>query len=136
MERQAGAVRVLVVDDSVPCRGAVCDVVRATEGFELAGEVGSGEEAVELALRVEPHLVLLDIRMDGISGFETAERLRERRPEAVVVLASAWVGEAAAGAERCGAAAVVYKRDLSPAVLQELWERHGAGLVPAPGPAS
>ena len=136
MERHAGSVRVRVVDDSVPCRGAVCDVVRATPGFELAGEVGSGEEAVELAARVEPDLVLLDIRMDGISGFDTAERLRIERPEAVVVLASAWVEEAAAGAGRCGAAAVVHKRDISPAVLEELWALHGAGLVPAPAQAS
>src|SRR5215472_6650624 len=128
MERHGGSVRVLVVDDSVPCRAAVCDVVRATDGFELVGEVGSGEEAVELAQRVAPDLVLLDIRMDGISGFETAERLRALRPDAIVVLASGWVEEAAAGAERCGAAAVVHKRDVSPAVLEELWERHGAGL--------
>jgi DNA-binding NarL/FixJ family response regulator len=136
MERHAGSVLVLVVDDSVPCRAAVCDVVRATPGFVLVGDVGSGEEAIVLAARVAPDLVLLDIRMDGISGFETAKRLRFERPEAVVVLASAWVEEAAAGAGRCGAAAVVHKRDLSPAVLEELWELHGSAVVPAPAAAS
>ena len=57
--------RVVVVDDSVPCRRAASDVVRLSEGFELSGVACSGAEAVALAEKLEPDLVLLDIRMRG-----------------------------------------------------------------------
>ena len=121
--------RVLVVDDSVPCRRAVCDVVRAAEGFALAGSASSGEEALALVERLDPDLVLLDVRMDGMNGFDAARRIRELRPATVVVLVSAWAEAAAATADRSGAAATLHKRDLKPAVLGELWESYGTVAV-------
>jgi chemotaxis response regulator CheB len=124
-------VRVLVVDDNVPCRRAACDVVRAAAGFDLAGAARSGEEAVELAVLLQPDLVLLDIRMDGINGFEASRRILALQPETVVVLVSAWADEAAAGGERSGAAATLHKRDLKPAVLGDLWDRYGGPAAAA-----
>jgi DNA-binding NarL/FixJ family response regulator len=124
-------VRVVVVDDSVHCRRAASDVVRLSVGFELSGVAGSGAEAIVLTGKVEPDLVLLDIRMREMSGFEAARRILELRPQTVVVLVSAWADESIAGAvERCGAAAMLHKRDLKPAVLGELWSLHGPALVP------
>jgi chemotaxis response regulator CheB len=117
-------VRVLVVDDSVPCRRAASDVVRTAHGFELTGAARSGAEAVVLTERLRPDLVLLDVRMNGMNGFEAARQILRLRPETVVVLVSAW------GAETLGSGAVatLHKRDLKPTVLNELWAEHG----PAP----
>ena len=123
-------VRVVVVDDSVPCRRAASDVVRLSDGFELSGVACSGAEAIALTEKVEPDLVLLDIRMREMNGFEATRRILELRPETVVVLVSAWAEESIAGAaERCGAAAMVHKHDLKPAVLGELWSRHGTAFA-------
>ena len=123
-------VRVLVVDDSVPCRRAASDVVRVSDGFELSGAARSGAEAVVMTEKLHPDLVLLDVRMNGMSGFEAARQILERRPETVVVLVSAWGEETLGnGARGCGAVATLHKRDLRPTVLNELWAEHGS--VPA-----
>jgi chemotaxis response regulator CheB len=122
-------VRVLVVDDSVPCRRAASDVVRTAHGFELTGAARSGAEAVVLTERLRPDLVLLDVRMNGMNGFEAARQILRLRPETVVVLVSAWGAETlGSGARGCGAVATLHKRDLKPTVLNELWAEHG----PAP----
>ena len=119
-------VRVLVVDDSVPCRRAASDVVRVADGFELTGAARSGAEAVALTEWLQPDLVLLDVRMNGMNGFETARQILRRRPETVVVLVSAWAEETlGTGARGCGAVAALHKRDLKPTVLDELWAEHG-----------
>lgn len=118
--------RVLVVDDSVPCRRAAADVVRLADGFELTGAARSGAEAVAMAASLQPDLVLLDVRMAGINGFEASRQIVQRRPETVVVLVSAWAEEAlGSGARGCGAVATLHKRDLKPTVLGQLWARHG-----------
>ena len=123
-------VSVVVVDDSADCRRAAADVVRVAEGFELAGAARSGAEAVALTERLQPDLVLLDIRMREMNGYEAARQILELRPETVVVLVSAWAEESIAGAAaRCGAAAMLHKRDLKPTVLGELWSRHGPAFA-------
>ena len=120
-----GRVRVLVVDDSVPCRRAASDVVLVADGFELSGAACSGAEAVVMTEKLHPDLVLLDVRMNGMNGFETARQILRRRPETVVVLVSAWTEETVGnGARSCGAVATLHKRDLKPTVLDELWAEH------------
>jgi DNA-binding NarL/FixJ family response regulator len=64
------------------------EVIGATAGFELLGEAASGEEALDLADRVDPDLVLVDLRMPGMDGLETCRRLRATHPAATVVLVS------------------------------------------------
>jgi len=131
-ERGVGSrrVRVLVVDDSVPCRRAAAAVVRVSDGFELSGTARSGAEAVRLAEALEPDLVLLDVRMREMSGTDAAQLILQRRPETVVVLVSAWAEETAGErAARCGAVASLPKHDLKPRVLGELWARHGHALT-------
>jgi len=133
VEDRAGGrrrVRVLVVDDNVPCRRAAAAVVRRADGFELSGTARSGEEAVRLSERLEPDLVLLDVRMREMNGIEATQRILALRPETVVVLVSAWPQETTSGAAaRCGAAAALPKHDLKPRVLGELWARHGHALA-------
>ena len=79
-------VRVLTVDDQVLFRRVARDVIDATPGFEMAGEAACGDEGLEAVERLAPDLVLLDVRMPGISGIEVARRLAATHPELVVVL--------------------------------------------------
>jgi DNA-binding NarL/FixJ family response regulator len=119
------AVRVVTVDDQAAFRRAAGDVIRASPGFELAGEAGSGEEGLSVVERLQPDLVLLDLRMPGIDGVETARRLAAKRPGLVIILISVQEVREAPGAHRCGAAAFVSKQNLAPALLRELWAEHG-----------
>ena len=66
--------RVMTVDDQEVFRSAARAVVDATPGFESAGEPASGEEALALVDGTKPELVLVDVRMPGLGGVETARR--------------------------------------------------------------
>ena len=101
------------------------EVVAAADGFALAGEADSGEAALTAADEQSPALVLMDKRMAGMDGHETTRRLTERHPGLVVVIMSVEDPDRSR-ARTAGAAAAVHKRDLSPALLQEIWEQHGA----------
>ena len=118
-------VGVLTVDDQPLFRTAAAAVVEATQGFESVGEAGSGEEALRLCATLRPDLVLLDVRMPGMDGIETARRLARSQPEALVVLISLDdLTDMAALLERSGAAASAQKQSLCPQVLERLWAAH------------
>jgi DNA-binding NarL/FixJ family response regulator len=125
---QAGEqVGVLVVDDQLVFRQVAHEVIDATNDFELLGEAGSGAHALTAVAELEPDLVLLDLRMPGMDGIETATRLHAEHPAAVVVLIT--VEEAPnlpAGMALCGAAELVRKQDFGPALLRRLWSSHGS----------
>jgi two-component system invasion response regulator UvrY len=124
-QRSDPAVRVLIVDDSEPFRSVLREVVEATPGMAHVGEAASGEAALEAADRLGPQLVIIDKRMPGIGGLETARRIRSRHPGAVVVLASAETPRSDA-LDAAAAHAFVHKRELTPRTLTELWRTHGA----------
>jgi len=125
------AVSVLIVDDQAPFRRAAAAVVRVTGGFEVVGEAGSGEEAVELAQALAPQLVLMDINMGGISGIEATRRITTGSPEVVVVLLSTYqADDLPADAATSGAVAYVNKEEFGPQVLRQLWSgRNGGRMV-------
>ncbi len=125
------AVSVLIVDDQAPFRRAAAAVVRVTGGFEVVGEAGSGEEAVELADELVPQLVLMDINMGGISGIEATRRITTASPDMVVVLLSTYqADDLPADAATSGAVAYVNKEEFGPQVLQDVWaERSGGRLA-------
>lgn len=119
-------VRVLVVDDQRPFRGAAKAVVAATPGFEVAGEAETGEEGVEIAASLAPDLVLMDINLPGIDGIEAVRRIRQAGPETIAFLLSTYESaDLPSDARACGAAAYVHKEDFSPALLRSLWDAGG-----------
>lgn len=120
------SVRVLTVDDHPAFRDAARALIDATPGFEVAGDVDSGEDAVGAVMRLRPDLVLMDVGLSGIDGYEATRRLRYVRPATVIVLVSA-SDEALEGetAVTCGAVAWIRKQDLRPSLLEELWQIHG-----------
>jgi YesN/AraC family two-component response regulator len=60
--------RVLVADDQAAVRAGFAALVAGEEEMEVAGEAGNGREAVDIARRVFPHVVLMDIRMPVLDG--------------------------------------------------------------------
>jgi DNA-binding NarL/FixJ family response regulator len=125
---EARPVTVLAVDDQPVFLRAARDLIAATPGFEQVGEACSGPEAVEKAATLRPDLVLLDVRMPGMDGIETARRLADADGEAVVVLISL---EAAPEVPPASVAGHVRKQDLSVRALQAIWADHrGAAAAP------
>jgi len=118
-------VRVLTVDDQVLFRRVARDVIDATPGFEMIGEAASGDEGLEAVERLAPDLVLLDVRMPGISGIEVARRLSATHPELVVVLISIEERIDVPSAAQLEAVPLVRKQELGPRLLERLWAEHG-----------
>jgi two-component system invasion response regulator UvrY len=114
------AYSVLIVDDQPPFRAAARTVVGLAPGFEVVGEVDTGEAAVGTAEAITPTVVLMDINLPGIDGIEATRRIMAARPSTVVILLSTYDADSLPAAARdCGAARYVHKEDLSPAVLRE-----------------
>lgn len=81
-------IRVLIVDDERPARAALRLLLEAMPGFELVGEAGSGRTAIAAVLKFEPDLVLLDIKMPDMSGFEVLKAIpAASRPRVIFVTA-------------------------------------------------
>jgi DNA-binding NarL/FixJ family response regulator len=122
----AAKVTVLAVDDQPLFLRAAHQLIADTPGFEQVGEATSGPEAVAMAAALHPDLVLLDVRMPGMDGIETARRIVALDVRAVVVLVSLEeTPELPASLASAGAAVHLRKQDLSTRVLQEIWTAHG-----------
>jgi DNA-binding NarL/FixJ family response regulator len=115
-------VRVLVVDDQAPFRRAMRSVVEETDGFEVVGEVESGEDSLEAAARLSPDLVLMDVNLPGIDGLEATRRLLAGDAPPVVLLLSTYDDEAGEGfVAESGAAGYVTKSAFGPDRLEDAW---------------
>jgi two-component system, NarL family, invasion response regulator UvrY len=120
------SVRVMTVDDQAVFRSVAGALVDATPGFVRAGEVASGQQAIAMAAEDPPDLVLLDLRMPGMDGIETARGLKAAHPRCVVVLVSLDERpELPSLAASSGASAYVRKQDLSPRTLARVWSACG-----------
>jgi DNA-binding NarL/FixJ family response regulator len=131
-EMGRSSIGVVTVDDHEAFRASIRDVIDATPGFELLGEAASGEAALALVAELSPELVLVDVRMPGMDGFEIARRLRTVRPAATVILVSS-DDVAESVCDSCGAAAFVPKRAFGRAALRRVWDEHGARPIPSGG---
>ena len=121
----AAPVRVLTVDDQAVFRGVARDVIDATPGFESVGEAASGDEALKAVNRLDPQLVLLDVRMPGLDGIEVARRLRASNPEVLVVLISIEESiDLPSAAQLADTVPLVRKQDFGPRLLRRLWREH------------
>ncbi len=126
MASEARPVRVLIVDDQAPFRNAARTVVGMTSGFEVIAEAQSGEEAVEVAEREKPDLVLMDINLPGINGIEAVRRIKATSNGTLAFLLSTYaVADLPADARTCGAVAYINKEEFGPDVLEELWASQG-----------
>ena len=105
------ATRVLIVEDHPLTRDALSGLL-VQHGFDVAGHASDGEEAVHVARRLQPELILLDLSMPGVNGLEALPDLREAAPSAeVVVLTASGTEDNLLGAIRAGAAGYLLKTE-------------------------
>ena len=82
--------KVLIVDDERPARDRLLQILADEDEYDVVGEAGNGHEALDLAARLKPDIVLLDIRMPGMAGIETAHHLNAMEPPPAVVFTTAY----------------------------------------------
>lgn len=102
--------RVLVADDHPVVRGGIVALLGTADDLEVVGEAATGLEVVELAIQLEPDVVLMDLRMPGINGDEaTAQILAERPGIRVLVLTTYETDESILTAIEAGASGYLLK---------------------------
>ena len=99
---------VVVVDDQGLVRAGLVSILRTQTDIDVVGEAGDGEEAVGLVLRVDPDVVLMDVRMPSVDGIEATRRLAGRR-SAVVMLTTFDLDEYVYAALKAGACGFLLK---------------------------
>jgi DNA-binding NarL/FixJ family response regulator len=82
------AIRVLLVDDDAAFLESLETLLANDQRVEIVGKALSGAEALEIAAANKPDVVVVDVRMPGMSGFECGRLIRERDPHARVILIS------------------------------------------------
>jgi two-component system, NarL family, nitrate/nitrite response regulator NarL len=104
------AVRVLIADDDPLFLDALEAILGIEAQIEVAGRAHDGEEALRLAGELEPDVVLIDLSMPVVDGFEASKRIRAEAPDtAVVVLTGSSYAEDVAKAFEAGASGYVTK---------------------------
>lgn len=83
-------IKIILCDDHELVRKGLRNLLEEYPDFEVAGEATNGQQAVEMAKRLAPDVVLCDIRMPGLSGIDVVKQLKERSPEIRVITLSAY----------------------------------------------
>ena len=120
-------IRALLIDDHALVRAGIRALIGMLAGVEVVGEAADGREALRLIEKLQPDIVLLDIAMPGLSGFEVLAECARRFPNVrVIILTMHEAGEYAMQALRAGAAGYLPKSAAS-GELQEAIETVARG---------
>ena len=104
---------VLIVDDSAAIRKVICELFTREGDFEVCGEAANGEEAIEMAQRIRPALIVTDLSMPVMNGLDETKILRRLMPDIPIILYSAHIDAfVEKEALSAGASAVVPKSDV------------------------
>ena len=87
-------IRVLIADDQKIVREGLVSLIGLLPGIAVVGAATDGEDAVRLALELEPDVVLMDLNMPRCNGVEATERLRSLRPDVLVVVLTTYSDDA------------------------------------------
>jgi len=116
-------IRVVLVDDEPIVRSGIAMLLSGEPDIEVIGDVSDGQDAVALAVRARPDVVITDVRMPGMDGVETTRRIvtataagADDRPVKVLVLTTFHVDKAVYAALRAGASGFILK-DAAPTEL-------------------
>jgi two-component system, response regulator PdtaR len=111
--------RVVIAEDEALIRMDLAEML-AEEGYDVVGQAGDGQSAVDLAERLRPDLVMLDVKMPRLDGISAAQRIAELRIAPVVILTAFSQRELVERARDAGAMAYLVKpfnkNDLVPAI--------------------
>ena len=115
----SNAPRVVIAEDETIIRLDLKELLEE-EGYEVVGETGRGDEALDLVRRLEPDLAILDIKMPGLDGLSAASRITSERLAAVLILTAFSQRDLVEQARDAGALAYLVKpfqkSDLIPAI--------------------
>jgi len=86
-------IKVLLVDDHEMVRMGVSTYLATQPGIEVVGEAENGKKGVELALKLKPDIILMDLVMDVMDGVEATQQIIEKWPEAKIIVVTSFLDD-------------------------------------------
>jgi DNA-binding NarL/FixJ family response regulator len=121
-----GKIRIVIVDDDEQFRALASLVLRRHDDFEIVGEAHDGHSAIEQAAEHRPDVLLLDLMMPGMDGFEALPRIKAADPGIAVIVLTALDADQGEEAALIGASSFVEKRHVT-ALLPRIIRAHSKG---------
>lgn len=131
-KRESRPIRILIVDDHPVVRAGLASMLATQAGIEVAGSASSGEEALAMLRQDMPDLLLLDLRMPGMSGIDTLHALKQAKATArVIILTSFELDEDIYRAVQAGAQGYLLKNTSQSQMLEAIATVHaGKRYIP------
>jgi two-component system, NarL family, invasion response regulator UvrY len=82
-------IRIILIDDHTLVRNGLRTLLSAVKNIQIIGEAGTGKEGIELVRRLDPDMILLDLRLPDMDGLTIAKRLLRKNPEINILVVSA-----------------------------------------------
>ncbi len=113
--------RVLLVDDHEVVRLGIRALLNQSENFEVVGEASNAKESIEMTAEILPDIVLMDIRLPGMSGIEACEEITQKNKDIKVVMLTSYAeDEMLFAAIRAGASGYLLKQISSEDLIRSL----------------
>lgn len=112
--------RVLIADDHEAVRKGVCSILGSRKDLEVCGEAENGRDAIEKACELKPDVIILDITMPVLSGFEAAREIRKTMSVPILILSMHESTQLIEEAKRIGVQGYVTKTEVASTLLRAL----------------
>jgi NarL family two-component system response regulator LiaR len=86
-------IHVMVADDHAIVRKGICALLATEPDIEVVGEAKDGQEAISVAQRVQPEVILMDLVMPGLDGLEATRHISAHQPEARILVLTSFAGD-------------------------------------------
>lgn len=126
-------IRVLIVDDHAILRRGLRNLLSSYQDIQVVGEAEDGATALQAATALTPDVIVLDIRLPGPDGVETASQLRGQAPEAKIIVLTAFESEEyLLDALRAGVHAYLLKNSSDETLVEAIRQVHGGQRLLSP----
>jgi DNA-binding NarL/FixJ family response regulator len=126
-------IKVAIVDDDEGIRGSLSALLRRAAGFQLVGEFANGETALKEIPRLQPDVVLMDINLPGMKGYECVRQIKAAHPKIQFLMLTIYEdSDSLFNSLRAGASGYLLKRTVSARLLDAIRDVHAGGAPMTP----
>ncbi len=126
-------IKVAIVDDDEDIRASLAALIRRAPNFKLTGDYANGETAVKEIPRFPPDVVLMDINLPGMKGYECVRQLKAARPDVQFLMLTVYEdSDSLFNSLKAGASGYLLKRTASAKLLEAIRDVHSGGSPMTP----
>lgn len=127
-------IRLLIVDDQTITRSGLKSLLTAQVNLEIVGEAHDGEEAIQMAVSLQPDVILMDLRMPGMNGIEATRRIHRTSPHIGILVITVFEDDTSVfPAIRAGARGYLLKNTEQAELVRAIHTVANGGAIFSPG---